>query len=202
MEGGVPLVGLNKRCALAAVDGLSNLAECRMLAGQVYQFITASGGELVDHRFVQLESDHGLRIWACRDDPVSFIASLRAALRCLVDTPERLQAATRRPHRLPRVQVSVALAPARDPICPVVLATLAAGAEVGHVARDLCAVALAGASLPPNRADPALALWATRAESVAPGEHLRRVLLSLGVPASEADQWMDEAVRVSSIPGR
>lgn len=194
MEGGIPLIGLNKRCALAAVDGLSGLDECRNLAGQVSRFILASGGELVDHAFLSRDQGYGLRIWACREDPIGFIASLRAALRCLVDTPERLQATPRFAAALPRVQVTVALAPVRNPVCPAILALLASGTDIEQLTRALCAAVFVQTPVAGTPSgDAVAALLALRPADVAPENHLRQLLHGLGVPESAAQSLLDAA---------
>lgn len=118
MEGGVPWFGLNQRCSRALVDGLESLHDCRTLAGQLSRYIVATGGDLLDHGFVEGDACFGLQIWAAGEDPVSFTAGLRAALRCLVDTPERLRSFPTPTHAAPRVQVGVALAPPAGALQP------------------------------------------------------------------------------------
>ncbi len=191
MEGGIPLIGLNRRCVVATVSGLASLEESRALAGQVYRFIVASGGELFDHDFLQRMPPYGLRIWACREDPVGFVASLRAALRCLVDTPERLLAAT----LTPRVQVSVALAPVHDPVSPLILGVLASGTDVWQLARELCAVASADPlSVSPERSALLVSLLELRVAETGLEAHLRRVLLGLGLPEDALCELLDGVV--------
>lgn len=179
MEGGVPLFGLNQRCSRALVAGLESLQDCRTLAGQLSRYILAAGGELFDHGFAEDDASYGLQIWAAGEDPVSFTAGLRAALRCLVDTPERLRSFPTATHAVPRVQVGVALAPPREPCSPPILATLAAGTDVWRLAQDLVQAADRPPATVSEQVRPLLV--ARPAERSVP-EHLGRVLPRLGLP--------------------
>jgi hypothetical protein len=86
------------------------------------------------------------------------------------------------------VQVTVALAPVRNPVCPAILALLASGTDIGQLTRALCA-AVAGTP----SGDAVAALLALRPADVAPENHLRQLLLGLGVPESATQSLLDAA---------
>lgn len=181
----IPPVGAHARCVRAAIDGLESIDECRLLGGQAAGFVTAAGGLVIDHLFVHGETEFGLRLWAIREDLVTFAAGMRASLRCLVDRPGRRGSGL--PDRTsPRVEVNVALAPPRDPLSPLILDALAGAIDPERLARVIQMLATDRGRLPDPTDDAlherARELLALCPEAVAPSAHLNQVIGKLGLP--------------------
>lgn len=180
----IPPVGTHARCIRAAIDGLESADECRLLSVQVAGFVAAAGGLVIDHVFIRGEIDFGLRLWASREDLVTFAAGMRASLRCLVDRPGQRESGL--PNRTsPRVEVNVALAPPSDPLSPLILDALAGMIDPEQLAR----IARVLATDPGKLLDPAddelfdhaHRLLALRPGWVLPSVHLDHLVRKLGL---------------------
>lgn len=189
--------GMTQGGARAMVEGLGGLSECRNLAGQSARSILAMGGNLLDHEFREGELGFAFQIWARHDDRVAFMAGMRAALRCLVDTREPWSVAAPGVQTRVRIHVTPALDPPRHRASPLILDLLALGIDVHRLAGELRAAASGEASRSVSATVDAL--LKSRPGGVSVPQHLGDLLGRLGVLDGDAAAPASGQIRVTAL---
>lgn len=181
MSPSIPPDGAHARCVRAAIDGLTSIEDCRQLGLQAAGFVAAAGGVVIDHEFLPGPTEFGLRLWAARQDVVTFAAGMRASLRCLVDRPGRLRTAA----AVPRVVVNVALSPPADPLSPAVLDQLEGNVDPVRLVDLVCRLAEGGCTMDAAAdlvlLEQAMALLQLRPAGVPLSAHLRSLQAKFGL---------------------